>query len=112
MGYPSPCSSRSASDVVIGLATDAAVDELMRRAQDAAPRSSSNLETRNGDTPAPSPTPTVTCGRSAALTASSLDRAQTGTRCDLRHGPCHDRRNQPTRREPLEFESSPNCRCT
>jgi uncharacterized protein len=31
---------------VIGLATDAAVDELMRRAQDAAPRSSSNLETR------------------------------------------------------------------
>jgi uncharacterized protein len=34
-GLPEPCSSRSASDVVIGLATDAAVDELMRRAQDA-----------------------------------------------------------------------------
>ena len=34
----------------IGLATDAAVDELMRRAQDAAPRSSSKPET-HGDTP-------------------------------------------------------------
>ena len=56
--------------VVIGLATDAAVDELMRRGRTPAPRSPSKLETRDGDTPAPSPTSTATCGRSAALTAS------------------------------------------
>jgi uncharacterized protein len=56
--------------VLIGLATDAAVDKLMRRAQDAGATSSSKPETNSGDTPALSRTPTDTCGRSAALTAS------------------------------------------
>ena len=75
---------RSARDaheclVVIGLATDDAVDKLMRRARRTpAPRSSSRRETRTGDTPAPSPTPTATCGRSAAPTASSLDSKYRG----------------------------------
>jgi predicted lactoylglutathione lyase len=81
-------SLRSAHEclVVIGLATDAEVDELMRRAQMLAATSSSRPRTRRGapsrrtmtsrrrrvqmPTPARSPIPTATCGRSPARTAS------------------------------------------
>ena len=65
--------------VVIGLATDAAVDQLMHRAHTPAERSSSRPEISSGDTPARSPTPTVTCGRSVALTASSADSRSSPT---------------------------------
>jgi predicted lactoylglutathione lyase len=56
--------------VVIGLGTDAAVDELMGRAQDAGAEVVFEGGDQRWGTPAPSPIPTATCGRSAALKAS------------------------------------------
>jgi hypothetical protein len=51
-------------------ATDAEVDELMRRAQDASAEIVIKAGNQKWDTPARSPIPTATSGRSAALTAS------------------------------------------
>jgi uncharacterized protein len=56
--------------VVIGLATDAEVDELMRRAQNVGAEIVIEAGNQKWGTPARSPIPTATCGRSAALTAS------------------------------------------
>lgn len=62
--------------VVIGLPTSREVDELLRRAQRAAAPSSSRPATRSGDTPARSPIPTATYGKSVAPMGSWPSRTR------------------------------------
>jgi uncharacterized protein len=54
--------------IVVRLATNAAVDKLMHLARDAGAEIVLEAGNSNGAMSVPSPTPTATCGKSAALT--------------------------------------------